>query len=464
MANPPRAHFFKDFRDRNLDLGQNLSANVYYAPSYAQTGQPLSEVAPVYANETTLANNPLPQPLDVVDGYLSFWAPPGMYDIEVIDNNSPPKYKSGSVFRWDSKPGDKWVNSPAMFGDGSVFGAIPNGALSGALQLVPEFAHFRSIADKAWVPSKVDSFWNYGRRDVGLGLSTASFATAAGITINGTFETNSTGWTSNGGTGGGAAVPSRVTTPVRTGTGALQVVKAGTFSGQGVNGQITGTFLAGFTYRIGIWFTSPTAGASINFNLWNQATAPPFQSYANNSAPVATANVYQQIFLTFTPAQNIVNPVLVTTYSPISALTWYLDDITIERAASSVVAQTNIWQTDPAHNSPNNTFTGMGFAELSVESATAGANGRTQIQPSIAVYRDGVVNNSPTVGPLGIFQFTPPQTNQWFYWWRLGVFTCDSTRQYNLALTANLVQGGAEAAVVTGSVGCFLHGVNTSLS
>lgn len=123
----PRAQFF----DAVLDVhGEALlaKATVYYAPAFAPSGLPLTDLATVYSSETAPGTLPNPYTATLTPGFVGFWVEPGSYDVKLEDAGSPPKTSPRTV-RFDAIPPDHGVVAAMIANDAVTASAIATGAV-----------------------------------------------------------------------------------------------------------------------------------------------------------------------------------------------------------------------------------------------------------------------------------------------------------------------------------------------
>lgn len=178
---------------------------------------------------------------------------------------------------------------------------------------------------------------------------------------NGTFDVNTTGWSSlNSGT------ISRVTASPHTGAGNLRIV-TGTNAYGGGSSTITGTFRKGHTYHLALWARTISGSASVQLGLGMTGGVD-----ESTSTPTLTGS-WAEYTIDWTPTADRTNPLVYgSNPNSTSTRTFELDDVAVTEIvnATDISASIVTWEKTTSIDSNINVWTRYDPAPLWFEHAT----------------------------------------------------------------------------------------------
>lgn len=171
-------------------------------------------------------------------------------------------------------------------------------------------------------------------------LTRTTYDTATNLLIavapqlpNNGFETNLSGWVFTG----AGLVSSRVTTQFHSGVASAEC--SGETVGSTADAAITGTFLAGVTYRLSAWVRADTSNSTMNVTFGTTS--------ADNQTSVdvpAFGTAWQQITVDWSPTATTSAAVASFRFSK-NGRSYYLDDVYVLRPALTIVDRSMFMRT-----------------------------------------------------------------------------------------------------------------------
>ena len=180
-----------------------------------------------------------------------------------------------------------------------------------------------TIINGQWRPATGD----FASQPGGLGVYPAANAAVVDATLNGDFETNTTGWTNNAAGG----VISRITTDSGFGAACLQTVNDGTGANQGpITSALTG-LTAGNVYTVGVLAKSVSGATAIRVQIeWFTVLDV---SISISTSDVTLTTAWQKFALTATAPALGVHAKISVINTAASAATYNVDGVQLDNGA-----------------------------------------------------------------------------------------------------------------------------------
>ena len=170
-------------------------------------------------------------------------------------------------------------------------------------------------------------------RGSGFSVYPAANAAVVDATLNGNFETNTTGWANNAAGG----VISRITTDAKFGAACLQTVNDGTGANQGPTTAMLAGFTAGNVYTFHFWPKSVSGATAIRFRVdWYRTDGTTFIS-SSTADLTLTAAWTQHAILTATAPALGVKAQLFLINTAATAATYNLDGVQIDNGSVALL-------------------------------------------------------------------------------------------------------------------------------